>query len=178
MQPLCTSCQNKGKACRKCLKYYYTKAKINNSIAFQKHPVSSSKNIVRLIVGVGCSLEEGGAAGAHACYIIRRIRVAPMNGAIAPGSHAEKSPHKGEHDNARTHTHKHFHKPIHTFGFKTHHTLRGKKKAQIKTYLNRNRKNSWNSSKHTFKAAHHPCTNHVKKTEKQEQRTGTETYFK
>lgn len=28
-----------------------------------------------------------------------------MNGAIAPGSHAEKSPHKGEHDNARTHTH-------------------------------------------------------------------------
>lgn len=28
-----------------------------------------------------------------------------MNEAIAPGSHAEKSPHKGEHDNARTHTH-------------------------------------------------------------------------
>lgn len=27
-----------------------------------------------------------------------------MNEAIAPGSHAEKSPHKGEHDNARTHT--------------------------------------------------------------------------
>lgn len=78
---------------------------MNNSIAFQKCPVSSSKNIVRLIVGVGCSLEEGGVAGAHACYIIRRIRVAPMNGDMAPGSHAEKSPHKGEHDNARTHTH-------------------------------------------------------------------------
>lgn len=51
-----------------------------------------------------------------------------MNGAIAPGSHAEKSPYKGEHDNARTHTHEHFHKPIHTFGFETHHTCKKKQK--------------------------------------------------
>lgn len=127
MQPLCTSCQNKGKACRKCLKYCYTKAKINNSIAFQKHPVSSSKNIVRLIVGVGCSLEEGGAAGAHACYIIQRIRVAPMNGAIAPGSHAEKSPHKGEHDNARTHTHTSTFTSLFT-PLASKHTIHAKKK--------------------------------------------------
>lgn len=50
-----------------------------------------------------------------------------MNGAIAPGTHAEKSPHKGEHDNARTHTHEHFHKLVHTFGFKIHHTCNKKK---------------------------------------------------
>lgn len=54
-----------------------------------------------------------------------------MNGAIAPGSHAEKSPHKGEHDNARTHTS--------TFislftPLASKYTIHAKKKAQIKTF--------------------------------------------
>lgn len=65
-----------------------------------------------------------------------------MNEAIAPGSHAEKSPHKGEHDNARTHTHTSTFTSLFTplaSKYTIHATT---KKAQIKTYLNRNRKNS------------------------------------